>query len=184
MWSHFALAILALAIEMPFPLAPGAWWEYTETYTVDLDGVDASTDERTRFAVARGRRGALFIWQNGGADPASGPVEMGRGWVRLPPWTGEQGLPVPLLPGTAGPGDTDGAARWRVEDWEEVSVPAGRFRALRCAWRSPENVSLLWIAPEVGVVREEQGVPGRRPEIARMLLRWSGHRGSQRRTEP
>jgi hypothetical protein len=40
--------------------------------------------------------------------------------------------------------------------------------------RTRETESVLWIAPGVGVVRETQGVPGQRPEIERVLLRWSG----------
>jgi hypothetical protein len=61
-----------------------------------------------------------------------------------------------------------------VEAEEEVSVPAGTVLALRCAIRTRRNVSLLWIVPGVGVVREAQGPPGRRPEIERVLLRWGG----------
>jgi hypothetical protein len=34
-------------------------------------------------------------------------------------------------------------------------------------------VSLLWIAPGVGVVKESSGAPGQRPEIERVLLRAS-----------
>jgi len=168
-------ALMGLVTDLPFALGPGTWWEYAETYTIDLDGVDASTDERTRFQVRRGRRGALYIHQEGGADPVSGPVEIGRDSARLTPWTGEQALPLPLTPGRDAPSGGEGGVLWTVEGWEEVDVPAGRFRALRCAWRSYLNVSLLWIAPGVGVVREEQGTPGRRPEIARVLLRWSGN---------
>ncbi len=55
---------------------------------------------------------------------------------------------------------------------EEVTVPAGTFQALRCALRTWRNVSILWIAPGVGLVRETQGVPGRRPEIERALVKW------------
>ncbi|HKC11674.1 MAG TPA: hypothetical protein VKI41_06415, partial [Vicinamibacteria bacterium] len=63
-------------------------------------------------------------------------------------------------------------AAWTVEEVEEVTVPAGTFAALRCALRTRHNASVLWIAPGVGVVRETQGTPGRRPEIERVLLRW------------
>ena len=49
-------------------------------------------------------------------------------------------------------------------------MPAGRFKALRCALRTWRSESVLWIAPGVGVVRETQGSPGRRPEIERVLL--------------
>ncbi len=51
-----------------------------------------------------------------------------------------------------------------------MTVPAGRFQALRCALRTWRSVSVLWIVPGVGVVKETQGSPGRRPEIERVLL--------------
>ena len=51
-------------------------------------------------------------------------------------------------------------------------MPAGVFRTLRCAIRTPSHVSLLWIAPGVGVVKERHGAPRRRPEIERVLLRF------------
>jgi hypothetical protein len=61
-----------------------------------------------------------------------------------------------------------------VEAEEEVRVPAGDFLARRCALRTRQIEAVLWIAPGIGVVRETQGVPGQRPEIERVLLRWSG----------
>jgi hypothetical protein len=60
---------------------------------------------------------------------------------------------------------------WKVEAEEEVSVPAGTFRALRCALRTPTTVAILWIATGVGVVKEQQGTPKARPQIERVLLR-------------
>jgi hypothetical protein len=61
-----------------------------------------------------------------------------------------------------------------VDAEEEVVVPAGLFRALRCVLRGPGSESVLWVVPGVGVVRETQGSgrPGRRPEIERVLLKW------------
>jgi hypothetical protein len=113
------------------------------------------------------------VLQTGGADPSPGPVEAGEGWIRLTPWTGEDALPLPLEVGRAGP-RTEGGEAWKVETEEEVTVPAGTFRALRCVLRGSGSVSTLWITPGVGVVRETQGsgAPGRRPEIERVLLKW------------
>lgn len=162
---------LALVFEAPFPLAPGTWWEYRETYTERLGELDSSTQAVTRFVV-RGRPDRLFLHQDGGADPASGPIESGPGWLRLGGWTGEDPLPLPLEPGRAY--EEEGGRGWTVELEEEVATPAGRFLSLRCALRTRENASVLWIAPGVGVVRETHGTPGRRPEIERELLRWSG----------
>lgn len=59
-----------------------------------------------------------------------------------------------------------------MEAEEDVIVPAGTLRALRCALRTRRSESVLWIAPGVGIVRETQGIPGMRPGIGRVLLRW------------
>jgi hypothetical protein len=163
--------VLALALESPIPLEAGTYWEYRESYTERIGGLDSIEEADTRFSVTHSG-GRPFIAQRGGADPVSGPVEIGDAWIRLGPWTGEDALPLPLVPGRSGPPGAPGAEPWRVEDWEDVTVPAGRFRALRCAFRTWTHVSLLWIAPGVGVVKETQGVPGRRPEIERVLVRW------------
>jgi hypothetical protein len=114
------------------------------------------------------------VFQSGGADPAPGPVERGDGWIRLAPWTGEDALPVPLTVGHSGPAAPGAPRGWEVEAEEDVQVPAGTFRARRCAVRTRQVESVLWIAPGVGIVRETQGTPGQRPEIERVLLRWSG----------
>jgi len=163
--------LLAALLPSPIPLEPGTWWEYRESYTEHLGEVDSTTDDLTHIEV-RGSRQRPFLDQRGGADPSPGPVEVGEGWIRLGPWTGEDSLPVPLEPGRAGPPSAAGTAGFVVEVEEEVTVPAGTFTALRCALRTRRNVSILWIVPEVGVVRETQGVPGQRPEIERVLLRW------------
>lgn len=157
----------------PVPLTRGTYWEYREAYTEAQGEVDSTTDGTTRFEV-RGRPERPYIHQEGGADPSSGPVEAGEGWIRLLPWTGEDALPLPLLPGRSGP-RAEGGGAWTVEAEEDVEVPAGSFRGLRCALRGPGSESLLWIVPGVGVVRETQGSgrPGRRPEIERVLLRWA-----------
>jgi hypothetical protein len=135
--------------------------------------VDSTTDSVTRFEV-RGGAGRPYIHQAGGADPSSGPVEAGEGWIRLTPWTGEDALPLPLEPGRTGP-RAEGGGAWTVEAEEEVLVPAGLFRGLRCVLRGPGSESVLWVVPGVGVVRETQGSgrPGRRPEIERVLLKWA-----------
>ena len=165
------LALLLAVVEFAIPLNVGRWWEYRETYTERLrEDIESLHDERTRFEV-RGTAAHPFILQTGGADPASGPVEVGDGWIRLPPWTGEDALPVPLEVGRSGPAAEPNAAAWVVEAEEEVTVPAGTCRSLRCARRTPTTVGILWIAPGVGVVREQQGAPRRRPEIERVLLR-------------
>jgi hypothetical protein len=165
-------AFVLLALDLSVPLDPGTFWVYRESYTEHLGSIDSTTDETTRFEV-RGSRRRPFILQTGGADPAPGPAEWGDDWLRLAPWTGEDPLPLPLEPGRSGPTQEGGGA-WTVEEEEEVTVPAGTFRALRCAMRNRRNVSILWIVPGVGVVREAQGPPGRRPEIERVLLRWGG----------
>jgi hypothetical protein len=162
---------LILVLQAPFPLEPGAWWEYRESYAEPLGAIDSITDEVTRFEV-RGRPGRPFIHQSGGADPGSGPAELGDGWLRLGPWTGEDPLPLPLEPGRARRGGDGESPGWTVETEEEVTVPAGTFRVLRCALRTLRSVSVLWIASGVGVVRETHGAPGARPEIERVLLRW------------
>ncbi len=111
-----------------------------------------------------------------------GLVDWGEGWVRLTPWTGEEPLPLPLVVGAKGPGLEEGLAGWVVEAEEAVAVPAGEFRALRCALRTPDLESVLWIVPLVGVIRETQGAPGLPPELQRELLRWSG--GPPRESAP
>lgn len=165
-----ALAFVLLAV--PIPLDAGTWWEYRESYTEHLGALDSTTDDTTRFEVRASRTGR-FLHQEGGADPSSGPIEVGEDWIRLGAWTGEDPLPLPLEPGRSGP-PSEGGRGWTIEAEEEVTVPAGTFRALRCALRTRRSESVLWIAPSVGVVRETQGVPGRRPEIERVLLRWGG----------
>jgi hypothetical protein len=163
------LSLLLLAVP-PFPLSPGLWWEYRESYAERIGALDSITDDTTRFEV-RGTAAQPFLHQSGGADPGSGPVEIGEDWITLGPWTGEDPLPLPLEPGRTTSDTT--AAGWRVEAEEEVEVPAGTFRSLRCALRTRESVSVLWIAPEVGVIKEVQGTPDRRPEIERVLVDWS-----------
>jgi hypothetical protein len=164
--------MLALLLLAPFaiPLYPGAFWEYRESSSERIGEIDSITDEVTRFEV-RGTPGHLSIRQTGGVDPASGPVEVGEDWIRLTPWTGEEALPLPLEVGRAGPASEEGAAVWKVEAEEEVTVPAGIFRALRCALRTTTSLSILWIAPGVGVVKEQQGSPRTRPHIERVLVR-------------
>jgi hypothetical protein len=167
------LALLAGVPEgFPVPLAPGTWWDYRESWTEDLGGIHSITDAATRFEV-RGSIEAPFLYQSGGDDPVAGPVETGDGWIRLGPWTGEDPLPVPLEIGRSGPSSEAGAG-WHVEAEDDVTVPAGRFRALRCAFRTRRMESVLWIAAGVGVVRETHGPPGRRPDLERVLLAWSG----------
>lgn len=155
-----------------FPLATGTFWIYRETYTEHLGELDSSQEASTRFEV-RGSAARPFVMQTGGFDPASGPAERGDGWLRLAPWTGEEALPWPPDVGREAPGP-DGAPGWKVEAEETLSVPAGTFTARRCALRTPRSESVLWIALGVGVVRETQGQPGRRPEIERVLVKWSG----------
>jgi len=163
------LLLLALS-DVPLPLDPGTWWEYQEAYSVPSGELDLITDEVTRFTIT-GSAARPFVLQTGGFDPSPGPVERNHSWLRLGPWTGEEALPLPLEPGRSGP-RSEGGGSWTVEDAEEVTVPAGTFVALRCAFRTWTTVSVLWIAPGVGIVREIQGAPGRRPEIERVLLRW------------
>ena len=165
-----SLLFLAV-IEFAIPLRPGTWWEYRESYAERLREIDSISDEPTRFEV-QGTEERPFIRQTGGVDPASGPVEVGEGWIRLAPWTGEDALPLPLAVGGKGPSPEAGAAVWAVEAEEDVTVPAGRYRALRCALRGPAAVAVLWIAPGVGVVREHQGAPRTRPQVERVLVRY------------
>lgn len=161
----------ALPEDSPIPLRHGSFWEYRESYAQQRGEVAATTDETTRFEMHSGRRG-FYVAQKGGADPVSGPVERGDGWIRLLPWTGEDALPVPLALGGVGPGSSADHDGWKVEAEEDVAVPAGAFRAFRCAIRTWTQVSILWITPGVGVVKETHGTPGRKPEIERVLLRW------------
>ena len=163
--------LLVALLEPPIPLEPGTFWEYRESYTERIGSLDSTSDEVTRFEV-RGTPARPFIHQSGGADPAPGPVERGEEWIRLSPWTGEDALPLPLEVGRSGAAVEGGLRGWTVEAEEDVTVPAGTFHAFRCALRSRRNESFLWITPGVGVVRETQGEPGRRPEIERVLLRW------------
>jgi hypothetical protein len=163
--------LLALLLQSPIPLDPGTWWEYREASTERLGEIFSTTQDETRFAVT-GSRTRPFIVQRGGVDPVSGPAESGPGWVRVAPWTGEDAIPAPLEVGRSGPVPEGGDAGWTVEAEETVSVPAGTFMAFRCAFRTATAVSLLWIAPAVGVVREAHGPPGGRPEIERELVRW------------
>jgi len=167
------VAFLLSAVESPVPLEPGTWWEYQEYYTERIGPIDSTTKDLTRIEV-RGPRERPFLRQTGGNDPVSAPAEQGEDWLRLGPWTGEDALPLPLETGRSGPRSDEKTEPWRVEAEEETSVPAGRFKTLRCALRTRTLESILWIAVGVGVVRETQGVPGMRPEIERVLLRWGG----------
>ena len=166
--------LLAALLPLPFPIEPGAsWWVYREAYAERRRDVDVITEDETRYE-ARGTRRRVLVVQTGGADPAgTAPIEIGEGFVRLGPWTGEEPLPLPLAVGASRPGDEEGNAGWVVEAEEEVTVPAGSWKAMRCALRTWRSESLLWIAPGIGVVRETQGAPGQRPEIDRVLLRAS-----------
>jgi hypothetical protein len=166
--------LLAALLPLPFPIEPGAsWWVYREAYAERRGDVDVITEEETRFE-ARGTRRRVLVVQTGGADPAgTAPIDIGEDFVRLGPWTGEDPLPLPLAVGAARPADEEGNPGWVVEAEEEVTVPAGSWKALRCALRTWRSESVLWIAPGIGVVREIQGAPGQRPEIDRVLLRAS-----------
>jgi hypothetical protein len=174
--------LLALAASPPLtitigeiPLEPGTWWEFRESYTEHLGGLDSISDDTTRFEV-RGTPERPFLKQEGGADPSSAPIEVGDGWIRLGAWTGEEPLPLPLEPGRTGP-PSEGGPGWSVEAEEEVGVPAGTFRTLRCALRTRETESVLWIALGVGIVRETQGARRKRPDIERVLTKWGGPKG-------
>lgn len=170
---EIVLATARGAAGSPIPLEPGTWWEYRESYTERIGSLDSREQDVTRFQVTGSRR-RPFIFQSGGFDPASGPVERGEGWIRLAPWTGEDALPLPLALGSSGPAAPGAPRGWQVEAEEPVEVPAGSFRARRCALRTRQVDAVLWIVPGIGVVRETQGAPGQRPEIERELLRWSG----------
>ena len=172
------LALLGpMAAGFPVPLSPGTWWEYRESWTERLRGIDSTSDAVTRFEV-RGSAESPFLYQSGGDDPVAAPVETGEGWIRLGPWTGDDPLPLPLEVGRSGPA-SGARAGWKVEAEEEVTVPAGRFRALRCAVRTHRMESVLWISPGVGVVRETHGPPGVRPDLERVLLAWSVAEGAR-----
>lgn len=168
----YALLLLAGLVNAPLPLESGTFWIYRETYTEHVGTLDAHSDDLTRFEI-RGSLAHPFILQTGGFDPASAPIEWGDDWLRLGSWTGEDALPLPLEVGRAALASDGERPGWAVEAQEEVTVPAGTFTALRCALRTRENESVLWIALGVGVVRETQGTPGRYPEIERVLTKWA-----------
>lgn len=164
----------------PIPLAPGTWWEYRESYTERVGGLGSTSDDLTRFEV-RGSPTRPFLAQSGGFDPASGPIEVGEGWLRIGPWTGEEALPLPLQLGRQGPAGDGGPERWTVVSEESVAVPAGTFLALRCDFLTRRNASTLWIAPGIGIVRETYGEPGVQPDLERVLVRWG--RGGEKGRE-
>ena len=95
-------ALVLVPAGFPVPLTPGTWWDYRESWTERLGGIDSITDLETRFTVT-GSIEAPFLYQSGGDDPVAGPVEIGDGWIRLGPWTGEDPLPLPLEVGRSGP---------------------------------------------------------------------------------
>lgn len=165
---------LILAALLPLPLDPGTYWVYRETWTEHLGPLDSHEESETRVEVRGG--GRPFLLQTGGLDPAPAPAEWGEDWLRLGPFTGEDALPLPLEVGRAAPASDGARPGFLVEAQEEVSVPAGTFTALRCALRTPDNESVLWLAPGVGVVRTIEGQPGRRPDLERVLLRWGPQR--------
>ena len=164
-------ALLLAQAAPPLFLEPGTWWEYRESYTERLGGLDRISDDTTRFEV-HGRAGRLFLDQKGGFDPAPAPIELAPSSLRLGGFTGDEPLPLPLALGRRGPILEAGLSAWVVEAEEQVNVPAGSFAALRCVLRADSVIGALWIAPAVGVVRETQGVRGRRPDLERVLLRW------------
>jgi hypothetical protein len=164
-----AAVALVVLLQGPIPLDPGTWWEYRESYTESLHGVYSTSDEVARFEV-RPRRSGPYLEQTGGVDPFSGPVERGGSWIRLGAFTGEEPLPLPLEVGRTGPPSEEGPG-WAVEAEEEITVPAGTFKTLRCAIRTWRSLSILWIAPGVGVVRQIEGAPDTPPELERVLLR-------------
>src|SRR5688572_5216403 len=108
----FSVILLAL-LAPPIPLERGTFWEYRESYSEPRGEIDSTTESLTRFEV-RGTGERVFIDQKGGADPSPGPVEVGDGWIRLAPWTGEDALPLPLEVGRAGP-QVEGSGAWTVE---------------------------------------------------------------------
>lgn len=154
---------------MPFSIAPGTWWEYREAYTEHLGPVDSTSEDVTKFEV-RGWGGKLFIRQTGNSDSGSTPVEVGGGGLRFGVFTGEETLPLPLQVG-AKARSTEGVT-FEVEAEERVEVPSGVYLAFRCALRTKNALSLLWVAPGVGIVRQVEGRPGAHPDLERVLLRW------------
>lgn len=164
--------------DSPFPLVPGTWWEYRESYTERVGDFGSTSDDSTRFEV-RGSPSRPFLIQRGGFDPASGPIERGADWLRIGPWTGEEALPLPLEVGRQGPPGEGGPERWTVASEEDVAVPAGNFRALRCDFLTRRSAATLWIAPGVGVVREVYGETGRHPDLERVLVRWGQPGGAR-----
>jgi hypothetical protein len=170
------LTLVLLALISPpsiVPLGPGTWWEYREILREKSGELWVATELETRFVV-RGSVRRPFIDQEGGADPSPGPAEWGEAWLRLIPWTGEEALPLPLVVGATGAGMEEHLRGWEIEAEETLIVPAGEFRALRCALHAPEAESVLWIVPGVGVVRETHGTAGLPPQLERILVRWSG----------
>jgi hypothetical protein len=166
------ICLLLLTIsEAPFPLEPGTWWAYREAYTEHLGAIDSTEEAVTRFEV-HGSRERPFLHEIGGADPGSAPVEFGDRFMRLGAFTGEETLPLPLVVGSSGPASEGGEQGFKVEAEEVVEVPSGVYLALRCALRTSTTVSVLWIAPGVGVVREIEGRPGAHPDLERVLVRW------------
>jgi hypothetical protein len=170
-----ATLVLLLQVQVPLPLEVGTWWEYREISREKSGPLWVASETVTHFVV-RSLDGRPFLHQEGGFDPSPGPIERGDDWIRLAPWTGEEPLPLPLAVGAVGPGLEAELQGWRVETQETISVPAGEFTVFRCALRSPEEDAVLWIAPDVGVIRETQGVPGQPPDTERLLLRWSGEK--------
>ena len=165
-------------------MKPGAWWSYRELVREPVGPIWSTTEYTTRFDLRQVGH-ALLLVQTGGADPGTGPVERGEGWLRLGVWTGEEALPMPLVVGATGPGAEPGLRGWTVEASEQVKVPAGTFAdALRCALRTGTSESVLWIEPTIGVVRETYGRPGQPPDVERQLLRWSGSSEGPRRRLP
>ena len=162
--------ILLLLADLPFSLEPGTSWEYREAYTEHLGDLDSTTDDVTRFEV-RGTAGHLVLRQSGGPDPSTAPIERTEGWLRFGVFTGEEVLPLPL---EADPNRQEAEPRaFAVEGEEVLTVPAGQYLVLRCTLRTPTSLSILWIAPGVGVVRQVEGRPGARPDLERVLLRWT-----------
>ena len=92
--------VLAAALAPPFPVAPGTFWVYRESYAERRGDVDVVSDDDTRFEM-HGTAARPLVVQTGGADPAgTAPIEVGEDWVRLGPWTGEEVLPLPLETGS------------------------------------------------------------------------------------
>ena len=165
-----SLLLLAAGLLGPIPLEPGTFWEYRESSTENLLGVYATEDAVLKIEVRAGTAGLVLAQTGGFEAPFLVPVERGRDWIRLGTFTGEEPLPLPLELGRRGP-DSEGGPGWSVEAEEEVVVPAGAFRALRCALRTWRCVSLLWIAEGTGVVRQTEATAGSPPFLERVLLR-------------